>query len=99
MIKFPTKKYSKSNKYFADYINIKDLLLKKVDQKILLKIIQMISSTIKKKRSFFSCGNGGSATTAEHLTCDFSKGVMYKYKFKYKSFFTKFKCSPYDCNC
>jgi|TARA_B110000914_G_C15308638_1_gene374562 D-sedoheptulose 7-phosphate isomerase len=74
MIKFPTKKYSKSNKYFADYINIKDLLLKKVDQKILLKIIQMISSTIKKKRSFFSCGNGGSATTAEHLTCDFSKG-------------------------
>ena len=43
MIKFPTKKYSKSNEYFADYINIKDLLLKKVDQKILLKIIQMIS--------------------------------------------------------
>lgn len=74
MIKFPTKKYSKSNKYFEDYINIKDLLLKKVDQKILLKIIQVISSTIKKKRDFFSCGNGGSATTAEHLTCDFSKG-------------------------
>ena len=74
MIKFPIKKYSKSNEYFADYINIKDLLLKKVDQKILLKIIQMISSTIKKKRYFFSCGNGGSATTAEHLTCDFSKG-------------------------
>ena len=74
MIKFPTKKYSKSNEYFADYINIKDLLLKKVDQKILLKIIQMISSTIKKKRYFFSCGNGGSATTAEHLSCDFSKG-------------------------
>ena len=74
MIKFPIKNYSKSNEYFADYINIKDLLLKKVDQKILLKIIQMISSTIKKKRYFFSCGNGGSATTAEHLTCDFSKG-------------------------
>jgi len=74
MIKFPTKKYSKSNKYFEDYINIKDLLLKKVDQKILLKIIQEISGTIKKKRDFFSCGNGGSATTAEHLTCDFSKG-------------------------
>ena len=74
MIKFPIKNYSKSNEYFADYIKIKDLLLKKVDQKILLKIIQMISSTIKKKRYFFSCGNGGSATTAEHLTCDFSKG-------------------------
>jgi len=74
MIKFPTKKYSKSNKYFEDYINIKDLLLKKVDQKILLKIIQEILGVIKKKRYFFSCGNGGSATTAEHLTCDFSKG-------------------------
>ena len=52
MIKFPIKKYSKSNEYFADYINIKDLLLKKVDQKILLKIIQLISSTIKKRDIF-----------------------------------------------
>ena len=31
---------------------------------------------IKKARFVFICGNGGSASTAEHLTCDlFSKGI------------------------
>ena len=74
IIKFPTKQYLKGNKYFEDYINIKDLLLRNVDQKVLHKITQEILNTIQKKRDFFSCGNGGSATTAEHLSCDFSKG-------------------------
>ena len=74
IIKFPTKKYFKGNEYFEDYINIKDLLLRNVDQKVLHKITQEILNTIQKKRDFFSCGNGGSATTAEHLSCDFSKG-------------------------
>ena len=74
IIKFPTKKYLKGSDYFEDYINIKDLLLKKVDQKVLQKIIQEILGAIQKKRDFFSCGNGGSAATAEHLSCDFSKG-------------------------
>ena len=74
IIKFPAKQYLKGNKYFEDYINIKDLLLRNVDQKVLHKITQEILNTIQKKRDFFSCGNGGSATTAEHLSCDFSKG-------------------------
>jgi D-sedoheptulose 7-phosphate isomerase len=74
IIKFPAKQYLKGNKYFEDYIKIKDLLLRNVDQKVLHKITQEILNTIQKKRDFFSCGNGGSATTAEHLSCDFSKG-------------------------
>ena len=74
IIKFPAKQYLKGNKYFEDYINIKDLLLRNVDQKVLHKITQEILNTIQKKRDFFSCGNGGSSTTAEHLSCDFSKG-------------------------
>ena len=74
MINFPTKKYLKSSNYFDDYISTKDLLLKKIDQNILNKIIQEILNSIKNKRDFFSCGNGGSAATAEHLSCDFSKG-------------------------
>ena len=74
IINFPEKKYLDASEYFEKYINIKNLLLKKVDQKILYKITQEILSTVKKKGDFFSCGNGGSATTAEHLSCDFSKG-------------------------
>jgi D-sedoheptulose 7-phosphate isomerase len=74
IIKFPTKQYFKGNEYFNDYINIKDHLLKNVDQKNLQRIIQEILRATKKKSTFFSCGNGGSAATAEHLSCDFSKG-------------------------
>ena len=74
IINFPKKKILKSKDYFKVYINIKNLLLKEIDKKKLDKIIQEILSSINKNRNFFSCGNGGSASTAEHLSCDFSKG-------------------------
>ena len=74
IINFPLKKYTKHNLYFDEYIKIKNLLLKQVDQKVLGIIIKEILNAIKLKRDFFSCGNGGSASTAEHLSCDFSKG-------------------------
>lgn len=57
-IKFPTKKYLNAKEYFIKYINIKNLLLQKVDQKILNKINLEILHAAKKKRNFFSCGNG-----------------------------------------
>jgi D-sedoheptulose 7-phosphate isomerase len=86
MINFPSKKYLKSSDYFEDYISIKDLLLKKIDHQILDKIIKEILSSIKNKRNFFSCGNGGSAATAEHLTCDFSKGSCTNTNLNFKVF-------------
>ena len=86
MINFPTKKYLKSSDYFKDYISAKNLLLKKIDQKILNKIIQEILNSIKNKRDFFSCGNGGSAATAEHLSCDFSKGSCTNTNLNFKVF-------------
>ena len=86
MINFPAKKYLKSSDYFDDYISTKDLLLKKIDQNILNKIIQEILNSIKNKRDFFSCGNGGSAATAEHLSCDFSKGSCTNTNLNFKVF-------------
>ena len=86
MINFPAKKYLKSSDYFDDYISTKNLLLKKIDQKILNKIIQEILNSIKNKRDFFSCGNGGSAATAEHLSCDFSKGSCTNTNLNFKVF-------------
>ena len=74
IISFPPKKILKSKEYFEEYINIKNILLKKVDYNELQKIINEILITAKNKKNFFSCGNGGSASTAEHLSCDFSKG-------------------------
>ena len=73
IINFPTKKIWDSHEYYKNYVNIKDQLLKKVNKKELKNIIKEILIAIKKQRNIFSCENGGSASTAEHLSCDFSK--------------------------
>ena len=73
IINFPTKKILLSQEYYENYIKIKDHLLKKVNKKELRNIIKEILIAAKKQRNIFSCGNGGSASTAEHLSCDFSK--------------------------
>ena len=74
IINFPTKIYSDSDEYFENYTNIKIHLLKKINKKELKKVIQEILIAVKNGKNLFSCGNGGSASTAEHLSCDFSKG-------------------------
>ena len=73
IICFPSKRNFDSSEYFNNYIKIKDQLLKNVNKKELKSIIKEILIAAKKQRNIFSCGNGGSASTAEHLSCDFSK--------------------------
>ena len=73
VICFPSKRNLDSSEYFNNYIKIKDQLLKNVNKKELKSIIKEILIAAKKQRNIFSCGNGGSASTAEHLSCDFSK--------------------------
>lgn len=34
-------------------------------------------------KRIFVCGNGGSASTASHLECDFNKGISYEQEVKY----------------
>ena len=73
IINFPTRKILNSHQYYKNYINIEDQLLNKINKKELKNIIKEILTAVKKQRNIFSCGNGGSASTAEHLSCDFSK--------------------------
>ena len=73
IINFPTKKILDSHQYYKNYVNIEDQLLNKINKKELKNIIKEILTAVKKQRNIFSCGNGGSASTAEHLSCDFSK--------------------------
>ena len=88
IINFPEKKIISSYKYYSEYIDIKNQLLKQINHRELANIIKDINIFIvenirtsrrfikkmyKKKQNIFSCGNGGSASTAEHLSCDFFK--------------------------
>ena len=52
---------------------IKTNLIENLDILILDKIINKIKRTLKKKKNFFLIGNGGSASTADHVSCDFMK--------------------------
>jgi len=74
IINFPKKKISDSHEYYKNYVSIKNKLLNKINKNELKNIIQEILTAVKKQKNIFSCGNGGSASTAEHLSCDFSKG-------------------------
>ena len=74
IINFPTKKISDSYEYYKNYVSIKNKLLNKINKNELKNIIEEILTAAKKQKNIFSCGNGGSASTAEHLSCDFSKG-------------------------
>ena len=83
--RFPVKKTLKSYEFYNQYINEKHDLLKEVDFKELNKIINLITKTIKKNNIIYSCGNGGSSSLADHLTCDFIKQTNNKTNLNLKS--------------
>jgi phosphoheptose isomerase len=83
--RFPLHKTLKSKEFYLKYISEKNSLLKKVDFKELDKIIKEIKKSIKNDNIIYSCGNGGSSSLADHLTCDFIKQTNNKTSLKLKS--------------
>ena len=83
--KFPIKKILKSKQYYLKYIDIKNNLLKEINFKQLDQIIALIKKVIKSKNIIYTCGNGGSASLADHFACDFTKQLSNKTNLKAKS--------------
>tara|TARA_B100000886_G_C20418864_1_gene490520 strand:- start:337 stop:924 length:588 start_codon:yes stop_codon:yes gene_type:complete len=59
------KNYLKNIKITADNLDITKLV----------KIENIIFNKIKNNNKIFVCGNGGSASVANHFLCDFNKGI------------------------
>lgn len=78
------KKIKKIDNFFNNYLNniTKSLLM--VDKKKLNKAANEILKTIKRKRTIFVCGNGGSAAISNHYICDFLKYLRQKTNLKPK---------------
>lgn len=76
MIIFPDKK-QKSNSYINEYFLVLNQILKKIDTQELKKIAQTIEKSIKSNKKIFSAGNGGSGSLANHLMCDYLKGIRF----------------------
>ncbi len=69
------KKHNSSKQFFIDYNNKLSNTLKKEHFKELEKITKTLEKKIKLKNKIFVCGNGGSASVANHFLCDFNKGI------------------------
>jgi len=62
-------------KNIKDYLNNVKYVIDKLDILKLGKIEKIIFNAIKTNKNIFVCGNGGSASVANHFLCDFNKGV------------------------
>jgi len=71
----PLKVYDTPSSYFKSYVETLSEAAETLDPAQMEKCVALIEKTIKTGGTIYSCGNGGSAAIANHLQCDFSKGV------------------------
>ena len=64
----------------------KDLLeaIEKIDIAKVNQAIEWFKQAREAGRTIFTCGNGGSASTASHFVCDIVKGASYKREKRFK---------------
>jgi len=78
------KKHFSCRDFFIDYNTKLAEALKDLHFTELEKITKFLEKSIKAKRKIFVCGNGGSASVANHFLCDFNKGIKLSSKKKIK---------------
>lgn len=64
------------NKILDGYKKNVGELVSKIDDEKLIKIINVLEKGRRNNKRIFICGNGGSATTANHFVCDFGKNAV-----------------------
>ena len=73
--KFPVQKYATAGAFLADYASGVTKALASVRPGEIDRAVTALKRAIQADRLIFTCGNGGSAAIANHLTCDCSKGI------------------------
>jgi D-sedoheptulose 7-phosphate isomerase len=74
----------KKNSFIRNYFDTLDKIYKKIDYAEILIITEILLEKIKKNKNIYVAGNGGSASIANHLLCDFNKGIKISSKNKLK---------------
>ena len=73
---FPEKNYARAGDYLAAYRRAVSDAWQSVDQESANRAAELLQAAISGGHTVFACGNGGSAAIANHLHCDFLKGVQ-----------------------
>lgn len=65
------------------YIEMEKQVLDSLQEDDINEVMNVLEEARVTGRRIFICGNGGSASTAAHLECDFNKGISYDQEIKY----------------
>jgi phosphoheptose isomerase len=75
---FPTERYNSGASYFEAYMDEMAQAWKTIDLAEFDRAVTILADGYLRGARVFSCGNGGSASIANHLVCDHTKGVRMK---------------------
>lgn len=67
----------------AQYIEMEKRVLDSLPVEDINRVMNVLEQARMERKRIFICGNGGSASTASHLECDFNKGISYEQELKY----------------
>lgn len=73
--RFPASRYASASSFLDAYAEESARAWKTVDPSALDRAAAMLLDVYVRGFAVFSCGNGGSASIANHLQCDHSKGI------------------------
>src|ERR1700731_1038305 len=75
---FPAISYAVGSSYFEDYMQEMVQAWKTIDFAEFDRAAAILTDAYLRRAAVYSCGNGGSASIANHLVCDHCKGVRNK---------------------
>ena len=64
------------------YIKTEKQVLDALSDVEISQVMNVLERARLERKRIFICGNGGSASTASHLECDFNKGISYDQEIK-----------------
>ncbi len=73
--KFPLGPYASAPSYFDAYVEEMARAAKSVDPAMFERAAATLADAYLRGARIFSCGNGGSASIANHMQCDHTKGI------------------------
>ena len=67
----------------GEYLELEKKILDTLPVDDIDKVMNVLENARLSGKRIYTCGNGGSASTASHMRCDFNKGVSYNQDIKY----------------
>lgn len=73
--RFPRQKFEQADLFGGAYVAELARAMSSVDQVQVMRAAAVLAAAYDRDATVFSCGNGGSASIANHLQCDHVKGI------------------------